>query len=148
MPLVDRSHPANAGVLRYLGRQGPPPGPDPEPDAADRFHLGTHPDIVAHLWDDLAPAFEADARSVLMATPAVVDPDSGVVVALGLGTTYALRLSPEDAAAAIGAGRPTTHVYRSVGRTLDLAATFGPEWVFGAWDDDEAACLRRAAALL
>jgi len=148
MPVPDATRPENAGVLRYLDRGGSTDEPDPHPDQADRYHLGTHPDIVAHLWDTLAAALDGDARAVLRATPVLVDPASGVVVAVGIGTTYALRLTPEDAAAAMADGIATVHVYRTVGRTLDLAAEFGPGWVFGARHDDETAWLRRTAALL
>jgi len=148
MPVPDATRPENTGVLRYLDRGGSTDEPDPHPDQADRYHLGTHPDIVAHLWDTLAAALDGDARAVLRATPVLVDPASGVVVAVGIGTTYALRLTPEDAAAAIAGGIATVHVFRTVGRTLDLAAEFGPGWVFGARHDDETAWLRRTAALL
>jgi hypothetical protein len=143
MPVPDATRPENAGVMRYLARGGSSAEPDPHPDEADRYHLGTHPDIVAHLWDTLAAAFDGDARAVVRATPALVDPATGVVVAVGIGTTYALRLTAEDAA-----GSDTVHHYRTVGRTVDLAAEFGPGWVFGARRDDETACLRRTAALL
>jgi hypothetical protein len=148
MPPPDRRRPENAAVLRYLERSGAEPVTDPHPDEADRYHLGTHPDIVAYLWDQLAPNLDGDARAVIHGTPALLDARTGVVVALGLGTTYALRLSPDDAAAVIAAGGSTVHVYRTVGRTLDLAAELGPGWVFGSWRDDEAACLKRTASLL
>jgi hypothetical protein len=148
MPPLDRRRPENAGVLRYLERVGAGPETDPHPDDADRYHLGTHPDIVAHLWDTLASAFDGDSRAVIHGTPALADPLTGVVVALGLGTTYALLLGPDDAAAVIATGGSTVHVYRSVGRTLDLASELGPGWVFGSWRDDEAECLKRTAALL
>jgi hypothetical protein len=142
MPMPDARRSENAGILPYLERSGTTE-PDPHPDEADRYRLGTHPDIVARLWDVLATAFDADARAVVHGTPTLVDPPSRVVMAVGLGTTYALRLAPIDAA-----GGTTVHVYASVGRTLDLAATFGPGWVFGTHGDDEVAALRRAADLL
>ena len=142
MAAPDPTRPENAGVLRYLARTGAA-GEDPSPDDADRYRLGTHPDIVNHLWDVLAAACEGDARSIVHGTPALVDPRTGVLMALGLGTTYALRLAAPDAA-----GAKTVHEYRTVGRTLDLGVEFGPGWVFGAWDEDEVARLRRSAALL
>lgn len=146
MPLVDPQRPENAGVLRYIGPAAA--SDDTSPDEADRLHLGTHPDLVAHLWDELAPAFETDARALVGGYPALVDPASGVIVAIGLGTTYALRLAADDFEAAIAAGHGTVHEYRTVGRTLDVGHAFGPGWVFGAHADDEVEWLRRAAALL
>jgi len=138
----DEARPENGGVLTYLAGHDSTRF-DPLPDEADRLRLGTHPDVVARLWDELANAFAADARAVVRATPALIDPSSGVIVAVGIGTTYALRLVPEDTA-----GRETIHRYTSVGRTLDLAETFGAGWVFGTWDADEADALRRTAATL
>jgi hypothetical protein len=137
----DEARPENAGVLTYLARHHSTTV-DPSPDEADRLHLGTHPDVVARLWDELANAFSTDARAVVLATPVLIDPSSRVIVAVGLGTTYALRLGPDTA------GRETVHHYTSVGRTLDLTEIFGAGWVFGTWAADEVDALRRTAATL
>lgn len=135
-------------MLAYLSATGAPRSTDPDPDRADRLHLGTHPNVVARLWDVLASALDGDARAVVHGSPVLVDPGSGVIVAVGLGTTYALRLAPADYAQAIAAGMPTRHVYSTVGRTLDLATAFGEGWVFGSHDAGEAASLTRSASNL
>ena len=138
--LVDR--PENAGALRYLahGRSAAEAGFGPPPAEIDRHHLGTHPTIVDRLWDELNDALPADARWLVFDGPALVHP-GGIILAAGLGTQYALRLLPADRAAAVEAGAELGHTFRTVGTTLELAATFGPDWVFGRFEQREAAWL-------
>jgi len=141
-PLLDR--PENSGVLRYLahGRSASDAGFGPPPGDVDRRHLGTNPVVVERLWDVLNAALPADARWLVFDGPALIQPVSGVIVATSIGTQYALRLLPGDFAAAVAAGGELIHTFRTVGITLDLPATFGPNWVFGLWDDRELEWLR------
>jgi hypothetical protein len=83
----------------------------------------------------------ADCRFLVADTAALVEPESGLILAVALGTQYALRLTGEGLASALESGYETRHEFRTVGRTLDLAATFGPGWVFGRYDPPEAAWL-------
>jgi hypothetical protein len=133
------AHGRNEGVLRYLGQ-----GVDaehvlvarPAPDT-DTWRLGAHPDLVAQLWDRLNGALPANCRFLVADTAALVDPASGLVLAVALGTQYALRLSGEGLRAARDAGYEASHEFATVGRTLDLEATFGQGWVFGRYGDEE-----------
>lgn len=134
----------NRSVLAYLGQGLPaervrcePPGPE-----VDTWRLGAHPEVVQRLWDQLNSALEGDGRVLVADTAALRDPRSGVIVAVALGTQYALRLSGEQLRAALDAGHETMHEFRTVGRVLDLAVTFGPDWVFGRYHDREAEWLR------
>jgi hypothetical protein len=136
LPLLDR--PENAGALRYLahGRSADeaafgPPAPD-----VDRLHLGTHPVVVGRLWEVLNAVLPADARWLVFDGPALVHPN-GIILAAAMGTQYALRLLPDDRAAAVEAGAEIEHHFRTVGTTLDLAAAFGADWVFGRFDERE-----------
>ena len=133
----------NAGPLRYLahGRPASEAAFGPPTDDVDRFHLGTHPDVVDRLWDTLNDALPADCRWLVFDGPALVQPASGILLAAGIGTQYALRLLPPSAAAAVAAGAELVHGFRTVGTTLDLPATFGTGWVFGRFDDREAGWL-------
>jgi hypothetical protein len=135
--------PENAGPLRYLahGRSAAEATFGPPPPGVDRRHLGTHPDVVDRLWDALNDGLPSDSRWLVFDGPALVQPASGIILAAGIGTQYALRLLPADAAAAVEAGAELVHQFRTVGTTLDLPATFGPGWVFGRSDDREAAWL-------
>jgi hypothetical protein len=134
--LLDQA--ANAGALRYLAHGRPADEADarlPTPEV-DRWHLGTHPDIVERLWDVLNAVLPADARRLVYDGPALVHP-SGVLLAAGVGTQYVLRLLAPARGLAIQAGAEVVHHFRTVDTTLDLAATFGPEWVFGRYDERE-----------
>jgi hypothetical protein len=147
---VAREAPENAGVLGYLGRgrglDDLPVGQLPE--EVDRWHLGTHPDVVDHLWDVLNAPLPADGRCVIYGGPAVVHTASGIVLAVGVGTEYALRLLPDDRAQAMEAGAEVVHIFKTSGGTLDLAASFGPDWVFGSFDSREPGWLMAAYSAL
>src|SRR5206468_9515852 len=92
-------HPANATLCRYLerhGRLGSTPIARPDEILKPYESLGTHPDLVARLWDELAADLPADCRFVVFGAPALVRPDTGIVFGFAGGThTYALRL-PAD----------------------------------------------------
>jgi hypothetical protein len=136
LPLLDRA--GNAGALRYLAHGRPDDEAlfGPPPADLDRHHLGTHPTVVDRLWDELNQGLPGDARWLVFDGPALVHP-GGTILAAAIGTQYALRLLPADRAAAIAAGAEVVHHFQTVDTTLDLPATFGPEWVFGLWDDRE-----------
>jgi len=129
----------NDGPLTYLahGRPAAEAAFGPPPHDVDRLHLGTHPDVVDWLWETLNAALPSDGRWLVFDAPALVHPGSGVILAAGIGTQYALRLLPEHAAAAVEAGAELVHRFRTVGTKLDLPATFGAGWVFGRFDDRE-----------
>jgi hypothetical protein len=137
-------HPGNAGALRYLahGRPVADAGFGRPPPDVDRLHLGTHPDTVDWLWDTLNAALPVDCRWLVFDGPALVDPAGGLILAVGIGTQYALRLLPQDLAAAVARGSELVHTFRTVGTSLDLPATLGPEWVFGHFDEREPGWLR------
>ena len=135
---------SNLGVLRYLAGGGPPESVAAElpTDHTDTWRLGAHPDIVEWLWTTLNGALPADARCLLDNGAALVHRTSGVILAVALGTRYALRLTEPDLDQALARGYATAHDFRTVGRHLDLASTFGPGWVIGAQEADEARWLR------
>jgi hypothetical protein len=137
-------HPENARALSYLahGRPAADAGFGPPPAGVDRLHLGTHPDIVDWLWDTLNAALPVDCRCLVFDGPALVDPVSGLILAAGIGTQYALRLLPEDVAAAVAHGSELVHRFHTVGTALDLPANFGSDWVFGRYHEQEPAWLR------
>ena len=136
--------PENAGALLYLshGRAADESGFGPPASDVDRRHLGSNPAVVDRLWNELNAALPVDARWLVFDSAALVDPASGVILGAAIGTQYALRLLPEHRAMAVAGGAELEHRFRSVGTSLDLATTFGAEWVFGSWDDREPAWLR------
>jgi hypothetical protein len=108
---VDSTLGANRTVLEYLAR-----GKDesvalvrsPESVQLPYLTLGSHPDIVERVWDELGQELSPDARCVVLGRPALVAPGPGLVLALALGTSYALRVAPGDREAALAEGLRTT----------------------------------------
>lgn len=130
---------SNAGILRYLAEGQDPRSvrverPTPQ---TDTLRLGAHPDVVERLWTTLNGALPADSRLLVAGGAALARPSSGVILALALGTQYALRLTPAGFDEAVAGGHATVHTFATVGRTLDLAQAFGTGWAFGRYDDRE-----------
>lgn len=151
--MIDGAHPANRGVLAYLtdatrlarsvsiakGRAECLPA-----DVKDPYlTLGTHPDLVERLWCDLGQSLPTDCRVIAYGMPALVRPDTGVIIGVAGGTQmYALRLDLDAAAEARAAGLATQFRYPAVPRVRprDIvidAGTFGETWVFGRWHASE-----------
>ena len=82
---LNDSHHLNHGVLSHLwenhGGSDPISSPDSHPDPYLR--AGSHPDIVSRVWETLGGALPADCRAIVYGTPALVHPNSGVVLAFG-----------------------------------------------------------------
>ena len=150
--------PANARVLAYLSQRSrasatrPPVLPEscaPETVEDPYARLGTHPDVVQRLWDDLDAALPARCRWVAHGAPVLAHAVTGVIFGLAGGTVYALRLPRPELAAALGAGAEQVHhfpAYPALGidaSTVDLRE-LGPDWVFGRWDRNEPAWCRAA----
>lgn len=141
------NHPANAGLRRYCenGRRAPgmPAVALPEAVAQPYYTLGTHPDLVARLWDELGQALPADCRAVFFGSPALIRPETGIVFGFATGThTYALRLPEAVRLAALRAGAARVMRY-PVEPAFDLRR-IGEDWVFCGWHDGEEAWCRAA----
>ena len=132
-------HAANAALCRYLkgrGRTGLPALARPDEVPKQYETLGTHPDLVARLWDEIAAHLPADCRFVVFGTPALVPADSKIVFGFAGGThTYALRLPEDTRQEAVLAGAERVKKY-PLGGSLDLE-TIGREWTFCGWFKDE-----------
>ncbi|MBI5118662.1 hypothetical protein HZA56_19515 [Candidatus Poribacteria bacterium] len=140
VPKVNLEHQANGGILRYLrsGSKGhSQPSAAPEDIQNPYYDLGTHPEIVARIWDEITVKLTTDCRCVVYGAPALVHPESGIIFGFAGGTqTYALRLPEPERREAIRKGAEQVHTYMD-GSKLDLK-DFGKEWVFGGWFDIEA----------
>jgi hypothetical protein len=146
-PFVNEARPENAGVLAYFRRRNEralPLAASPSETPDPFLSLGSHPDVVERVWRRLAP--QQAWRVVVLGTPAVVDPETGTVLAVALGTSYWLRLTPSDLATARADGFTQTHRYGLDTEDFDASHTFGPTWVHGRWDEREPAWLCAASA--
>jgi hypothetical protein len=137
--MVDTLGAINQGVLKYLSREEKAtaaivaaPGSVPDP----YLQQGSHPDIVARVWDELGKALHPNCRCLVYGTPALVHERSGVVIAICNGTQYNLRLTEADFLEAIAKGVATWTRW-SNGEEMDALAVLGPGWVFGGWLKDE-----------
>ena len=138
----------NRGLLAYLGRDGKSPPIANPATVEDPYQCcGAHPDVVERVWDQLGAGLPRKSRALVHGTPALVHTSAGVVLAIALGTSYALRLPAEACATPPGSTLPSVHTFRTSGDTLDLA-TFGPTWRFGNWHKEEVAWITSEHARL
>lgn len=143
--MVDFSQPANRKLIAYLlGHSAPGRAAETNPRTVKDpyYSLGTHPDIVGRLWDELGAGLSR-CRWILYGRPVLVHPETGVVFGWAGGSlTYAMRLPDAERYAAVRAGAQTVHHYPAypelniAASALDLTA-FGPDWIFGGWYEGE-----------
>lgn len=146
--------PKNTKVLNHLKRDGrlgymackKPDAPvfalwNSAPDPYRQ--CGCHPEIVEKLWDQIGAALPADCRGLVYSNPGLIHHKSGVILAIGLGTWYGLRLPGLLMAEAIKAGAKTQTKW-SDGNSMDIQVDFGGDWVFGAWLPNELIWCKRA----
>lgn len=129
--------PANAGVRRkFEPRYERSAVPALAlPDQVEHWHLklGTHPDLISRLWDELPAGLGVDCRVIFYGTPALMHPATGIVFGFAFGThAHALRLPAPERAAALLAGATRTAGLSGGKPGMDLADV-GPEWVFCRW---------------
>ena len=139
---LDPPHPLNQTLLAHRGHRSDAPliaPPDSHPDPY--YGLGSHPDCVARVWEELGGALPVDCRAFVHGTPGLVEPTSGVVLALTCGTSYLLRVPTARLAQAVSAGCELVHRWGN-GTLTDAATEYGEGWLFGGWARAEAQWLR------
>jgi hypothetical protein len=75
-------------------------------------------------------------RSGVNGVPCVVHDRSGIILAFGWGTAYAMRLPPPEFAEALRAEASAAQKW-SGGSVTDLSVELGPDWLFGKWGGAE-----------
>jgi hypothetical protein len=138
--LAKRPDPAVARALHRLqdDRPDPPQPPSESPGGVNRLALGTHPDIIDHLWS-IGHGLPTDCSWVAFRQPVLAHSMTGIIFGLGIGTLgYALRLPPPVAAEAAAAGATRTHPCSSLDGPVTFSLDdYGPDWWFGLWRPDE-----------
>jgi hypothetical protein len=146
-PLPDIDREENRLLCPYLAGLGRWPDlpviARPEQIIRPYDQLGTHPDLVARLWDELGGVLPEDCRYVVYGRPALVHPGSGIIFAFAGGThTYGLRLPEALAEEAIRAG--ASRFIRYPDQTSFDVTGFGPGWILGNWLRQEPTWCRSA----
>ena len=143
--LIDTSNAANHPVLDTLREAAENARPlTPLSEAGDAyFEAGCHPEIVGFMWERLSKKFPDESRCLVYGTPSVIQPVSGVILAIGMGTQYCQRIPPEsmDRAAAIGC--TPLHSWGNE-KTTDIRDVFGQHWVFGSLGEESIEWFRAA----
>lgn len=135
---VDFDHQANKNILAYLRhthvkyKAHLPVSTSPS-FIKDPYHeLGTHPELVKRLWDELAEKIPLDCKWIVYGTPVLVNPFSGILFGFAFGTkTYGMRL-PERERQEMYAAGATTHYDYNDGFSFDITE-IGRDWVLGGW---------------
>ena len=118
--------------------QAKPVKPIVSPDMTSDPYIqaGSHPDIVTRIWDDLGAALQENRRAVVYGAPALVHPETGIVLALAYGTSYLIRVPADSIQDALKAGCRIEREW-SDGSQTDVVNEMGPGWVFGCWAKEE-----------
>jgi hypothetical protein len=125
---VALTHAANAGVIAYLNRPFIQAAPSASPAGVDTWRLGTHPDLVEIVWEQLPNQLPENCQWLVYGRPALVHPHSGVIFGIATGTSVlALRL-PESKRHEVSVVESQVVQY-SDGSHL-LANTLGDDWAF------------------
>ena len=139
--MLDLEDEANRRVVDYFAARNQRGKPLEEPAYYPPIgQLTTHPDVLEHLWKKLAGPLPEESRRWVNGVPAVVQDRSGVVLAFGWGTAYALRLPSAELEEARVAGLSPVMRW-SGGRETDLSADLGPDWLWGGFKAAEPAWL-------
>jgi hypothetical protein len=136
---MDLSHPSNRKIIAFLTKRNPEAALSLLPGESPRdpyLHLGSHPDIVERIWKGIGVELPSDCRMIVCGDPVLVQPQSGIILAITLGTQYCLHLPADVIAGALAAGAKTTTKWSS-GTVMDVAREFGPDWIFGNWSKAE-----------
>jgi hypothetical protein len=144
---LNLNDPRNAGVIRHFEHRNELKFPTcmraVESPRDPYLHLGSHPDIVEHVWDKMAPLLQQDCRCIVYGTPALVAPRSGIMLAQAYGTQYVLRVPRQSIAGALQRGAKTKMTWAG-GQVTDITQEYGDDWIFGCWLTQEPAWLLAA----
>jgi hypothetical protein len=117
----------------------------PAAEAKDPYYsCGCHPDTVERVWDRIGKQLPSDGRCVVYRRPALVQPESGVILAMCMGTSYIVRVLDTVLPDALAAGCRQSQEWgkKNSGHVTHLVEEYGPDWVFARWLDVEVSWCR------
>ena len=125
-----RSKSAKHDVSLYMKR---------EDAVADPYRdCGCHPDIVIRIGDEIGKSLPIDCRCLVVGAPALAHPQHGFILALGLGTNYAIRVPTaclKEAKQLVDANIDNQTMKKLF--DFDIQRDLGDDWIYGAWKDYE-----------
>lgn len=123
---VDFEHPGNAAVLACLDLLERTPGyvRSAPRGTADEWELGTHPDLVSLLWDDVDAALPKRCAWIVHGRPALVRPKVGLVFGFATGTLPIVLRIPTPRHAELGLAESS-----QLGAHLACGARCEPDWI-------------------
>ena len=83
--VFDANEPRNNELIVEFGMRGQFP-------PSEQIDLGTHCDLIDHLWHTCNSQLECDCRWIVAFRPALVHPKTGVAFAIARGTNYFIRV--------------------------------------------------------
>ncbi len=134
--------PRNAGLHHGPNEHKFPPCIRPVESPRDPYwNLGSHPEAVERVWDQLGSTLPQHCRCIVFGTPGLVAPRSGILLAKALGTAYILRIPMNAMDEVIQAGAITKMTWGK-DRIADLKQDYGDDWIFGKYLKQEPEWLR------
>jgi hypothetical protein len=138
---MDVRRPENSGLIRYLETVNERPGtPDvrtPDDTELREFRIyGTHPEVAERVWAQLGASVPMECRQVVLGRPALLILNCGIIFAIGIGTSYAIRVPRR--VKWWRRGLPTEIKWSDRPR-LDIKEIFGRHWIVGDWSKQEQA---------
>jgi hypothetical protein len=136
--MSDVQQPANEKVLLSLKRPSERLLSPPDSGSFSYWNRGCHPDIVERIWQQLAAPLGSESRCLIYGTPSLICPATGLILAVGYGTAYCVRVPIKCQTEAVAAGAKISQQW-SGGSTTNIQDEFGSDWFFGAWLKQELA---------
>jgi hypothetical protein len=135
--MLDLEDPANRRVVDYFARRDQRGEPVDEPAYYPPMeHLTTHPDVIDRVWKDLGSKLPTECRRFVHGVACLVHDRTGIILAFGWGTAYALRLPPAELGEAFSGGASAAMKW-SGGSVTDLSVELGDDWLWGKYAGSE-----------
>jgi hypothetical protein len=138
---LSMNHPMNVHLLAHMALRYRDLVPIAGPNSSEKDpyrELGSPPDTVSRVWDEIGSALAPVCRCLLYGRPALVAPTSGVVLAVTWGMPYIINVPPS--AVPIAKKLRGDFMARMVeDGKIDVTKEFGVGWIFGCWLMEELA---------
>lgn len=139
--MIDFKCEENKGVINFLstntGRSSAPLAETPAKFDRPWYEgLGTHPELIERLWEEITTDLPKNCKWIVYARPILVHPGTGVIFGFAVGAyKYALWLPPQEYEAAAEIG--LSSIYTDSRKTVIDLKEIGAGWIFGNFKEEE-----------